>query len=136
MLYVMCYIYTVCTAINPQLMCIGHGCKIINPGHHRSPPPPSLLGPLVSFRQSWDDSARGFFSTLRVCMLSCQLPYAFLWYPLTLWLVCILSWHCSAWTQVRYDNIGYAILLLSVLQSCAKDSLDPKNRRLLWGKLS
>ena len=62
--------------------------------------PPSLLSPLVSFWRSWDGSARGFFLTLRVCRLSCQLPCAFLWYPLTFWLVCILSWRCSAWTQL------------------------------------
>ena len=73
-----------------------HDCKM-NPG---APPPPSLLSLLATFRQSWDDSARDFFLTRRVCMLSCQLPCAFLWYPLTLWLICRgkLSWcrHHSA----------------------------------------
>ena len=54
---------------------LGTVAKIVNPGCR-------CRLPLASFRQSWDTC----MSTLRVCMLSCQLPRAFLWYPLTLWL--------------------------------------------------
>ena len=46
------------------------------------------------FDDRWNDRLSGFFSTLR---LSCQLPYVFLWYSLTLWLVCMpsLSFHST-----------------------------------------
>ena len=52
--------YSVCTSINPRRMRIRHDCKM-NPGH---------LSPLATFQRSWNGSARGFFLTLRVCMLT------------------------------------------------------------------
>ena len=114
-------LYTVCRlrSINPQRMRFRHSCK--NRQWWPLPLPSSLaLSPLASFRRSWDDS--GFFSTLRVCMLSCQLPCAFLWYPLTLWLAKLV---CQCLDPS--EQLAAILYLISDMQYCSVYfSLAPK----------
>ena len=98
-------LYTVCITTNPQRMRFRHSCKkIINAGHHRCLPHSAEL---LTGKLSTDAADGDFFLTLRVCMLGCHInmPCAFLWYPLTLWLAKLVCMHAVlAWTLVSNLN--------------------------------